>query len=78
VGGETGDCGCFYPDEAPEQVGAASYAFTVAEVRSDHKAYLRGLPREARVTLGDKSVHLVHGSSRRINEYPLAERDRRT
>jgi predicted phosphodiesterase len=78
VGWETGDCGCFYPDKAAEEAGKASYAFTVAEVTADRKAYLRGLPREAHLTLGDRRIHLVHGSPRRINEYLLQERDRRT
>jgi putative phosphoesterase len=78
VGGETGDCGCFYPDEAAEEVGKASYAFTAAEVTADRKAYLRSLPREAHVTLGGQKVHLVHGSPRRINEYLLRDRDEKT
>jgi putative phosphoesterase len=78
VGWETGDCGCFYPDKAAEEVGKASYAFTVAEVTAENKVYLRSLPRESHVTLGGKSIHLVHGSPRRINEYLLQERDSRT
>ena len=78
VGWETGGCGCFYADEEAEKVGEASYAFTVAEVTADNKAYLRGLPTEAHVALGGKRIHLVHGSPRRINEYLLQERDQRT
>lgn len=75
---ETGDCGCFYPDEEARRIGEASYAFTVAEVTADHKAYLRTLPRELHVNLAGKKVHLVHGSPRRINEYLLRDRDERT
>jgi predicted phosphodiesterase len=78
VGWETGDCGCFYADKAAEAVGKASYAYTVAEVTAECKAYLRGLPRKAHLALGDKRVHLVHGSPRRINEYLLSDRDQRT
>jgi predicted phosphodiesterase len=78
VGGETGDCGCFYADKAAEAVGKASYAFTVAEVTAERKAYLRSLPREAHLTLGGQKVHLVHGSPRRINEYLLRDRDEKT
>jgi predicted phosphodiesterase len=78
VGWETGDCGCFYPDEEAEQVGRASYAFTVAAVTAERKEYLRGLPGEAHLALGGKSIHLVHGSPRRVNEYLLRERDERT
>ena len=46
VGWETGDCGCFYADPEAEQIGKASYAFTVATVTAENKAHLRTLPRE--------------------------------
>lgn len=78
VAWETGDCGCFYVDAEAEQIGEASYAFTVAAVTAERKAYLRTLPRELHVDLGGKRVHLVHGSPRRINEYLLSDRDERT
>jgi predicted phosphodiesterase len=78
VAWETGDCGCFYADAEAKSIGDASYAFTVAAVTAERKAYLRTLPRELHVDLGDKKVHLVHGSPRRINEYLLRDRDERT
>lgn len=78
VAWETGDCGCFYPDEQAERIGEASYAYTVAAVTDENKAYLRTLPRELYVDLADKKVHLVHGSPRRINEYLMRDRDERT
>lgn len=78
VGWETGDCGCFYPDEQARRIGEASYVFTVAKVTAERKAYLRTLPRELHVELADKKIHLVHGSPRRINEYLLREREERT
>jgi predicted phosphodiesterase len=78
IGWETGDCGCFYADEEARRIGEASYAFTVAEVSAENKAYLRALPPELHVQLADKHVHLVHGSPRRINEYLLGDRDERT
>jgi putative phosphoesterase len=78
VAWETGDCGCFYPDEAAERMGQASYEYTVSTVTDENKAWLRGLPRELRITLQGKKIHLVHGSPRRINEYLLKDRDDRT
>jgi putative phosphoesterase len=78
VAWETGDCGCFYPDDEAKLIGDASYAFTVAAVTAERKAYLRTLPRELHATLAGKKVHLVHGSPRRINEYLLRDRDERT
>jgi putative phosphoesterase len=78
VAWETGDCGCFYPDEAAEREGEASYTFTAEAVTDENKAWLRGLPRELHLTLEGKKIHLVHGSPRRINEYLLKDRDDRT
>lgn len=78
VAWETGDCGCFYPNEEAKSIGDASYAYTVAAVTDENKAYLRTLPRELHVELAGKMVHLVHGSPRRINEYLLRDRDERT
>ncbi len=78
VAWETGDCGCYYPDAEAKRIGERSYAFTVAAVSAENKAYLRTLPRELHLRLGSKKVHLVHGSPRRINEYLLHHRDERT
>jgi len=78
VGWETGDCGCFYPDDEARRIGEASYVYTVGEVTTDGKAFLRSLPRELHVELAGKRIHLVHGSPRRINEYLLRDRDERT
>ncbi len=78
VGWDRGECGCFYPNEEAKKVGKASYTFTAAEVTKGRKTFLRSLPREAHLALGDVKVHLVHGSPRRANEYLLKERDLRT
>jgi predicted phosphodiesterase len=75
---ETGDCGCFYADGEAKKIGEASYAFTLAAVTAERKAYLRTLPREMHVDLCGKKIHLAHGSPRRINEYLLRDRDERT
>jgi len=78
VGWDTGDCGCYYVDAEARRIGEASYAFTVAAVTPDRKAFLRTLPRDLHVDLAGKRIHLVHGSPRRINEYLLRDRDERT
>lgn len=78
VGWERGDCGCFYADSEAKRVGEASYAFTVREVTTDRKAFLRGLPHQLHVRLAGKSLHLVHGSPRKINEYLSRDRDEKT
>lgn len=78
IGFERGGCGCFYPDDAAREIGAASYRFTVAAVSAEGKAWLRALPHELRIKAGGHRLHLVHGSPRRINEYLLIDRDSRT
>jgi len=78
IGWERGDCGCFYPDEEARRTGESSYAFAVAQVTPERKAYLRSLPRELQVELGGTTLRLVHGSPRRINEYLSRDRDERT
>lgn len=78
IGFERGGCGCFYPDDAARQIGAASYRFTVGAVSAEGKAWLRALPAELHIEAGGHRLHLVHGSPRRINEYLLTDRDPRT
>lgn len=75
---DRGDCGCYYADAEARRVGDASYAFTAATVTPEHKAWLRGLPRELRVEAAAFRLHLFHGSPRRINEYLQEDRDGRT
>jgi predicted phosphodiesterase len=78
VGRETGDCGCYYATAEAERLGAALYAYTVAAVSSDRKAFLRALPRERHIQVAGVNIHLVHGSPRKINEYLMSDRDERT
>ena len=78
VGFERGSCGCFYADSEAERIGTASYEFTVRTVTADRKEYLRGLPHEMRPRVEGYSLHLVHGSPRKINEYLLPQRESRT
>ncbi len=78
VGFDLGHCGCFYADAEAKRIGAASYTFTSDAVTVEGKAYLRALPRELRLEIGEQRVHLVHGSPRKINEYLLPTRDERT
>ena len=78
VGWERGDCGCYYASAEARSIGDASYAFTVKAVTADRKRFLRDLPGELHVALGEVKLHLVHGSPRQINEYLLSDRDERT
>jgi putative phosphoesterase len=73
-----GSCGCYYSTESAKKIGAASYAFTLAELEATNRAWLQGLPGELRLQYAGVNLHLVHGSPRRINEYLLQDRDERT
>ena len=78
IGWDKGDCGCYYATGRARDIGRASYDFTASAVGEKERAFLRELPRELFVPLGETTVHLVHGSPRRINEYLLPDRDKRT
>jgi putative phosphoesterase len=78
VGWKRGDCGCFYATADARRLGESAYAFTVQEVTDDRKAFLRGLPRERHIRLDGTTIHLVHGSPRKINEYLPRDREERT
>ena len=74
VGNNSPDCGCAYTNPAEEALGKRSIAWTNAITLDEHKAYLRALPRQVSLQLGNLRVMLVHGSLRRINEYLFADR----
>ncbi len=62
-------CGCDYKDPKDAQKAALSMQFTAMETSEQNKAYLRNLPKEAMLTVGNKKIRFVHGSTRVINEY---------
>jgi diadenosine tetraphosphatase ApaH/serine/threonine PP2A family protein phosphatase len=74
VGHSSDDCGCAYTNEIAEALGKRSIAWTNAHTTDDHKAYLRALPAQLPVQIGDYRVLLVHGSPRKINEYLFEDR----
>lgn len=68
------DCGCAYKLPEEKARGDQSFAWTKDNVTVENKAFLRTLLSEARFTLGDRRILLVHGSPRRINEYLYEDR----
>ena len=62
-------CGCDYPDPKDAEKAALSMQFTGMETTEKNKTYLRNLPKEAVLTVGNKTIKFVHGSTRLINEY---------
>ncbi len=62
-------CGCDYPDSKDAEKAGLSMHFTGQETTDENKAYLRSLPKEVTLTFNEKTIRLVHGSTRVINEY---------
>jgi len=63
------DCGCAYITPHDRELGQQSVDWTLAHTDQAGKDYMRGLPFDLRFAVGATSVHLVHGSPRKVNEY---------
>ncbi|RPI24623.1 MAG: metallophosphoesterase [Chloroflexota bacterium] len=74
VGNSSDDCGCAYRNEVAKALGQRSIAWTNERTTEQNKDFLRSLPRQFPLTLGDLNVLLVHGSPRKVNEYLYADR----
>lgn len=74
VGFDRDDCGCAYKDDAERDRGQQSLLWTRSVVTDERKAYLRSLPPEIRLEVGNVRLRLVHGSPRRMNEYLFEDR----
>jgi putative phosphoesterase len=78
IGRDLEDCGCAYRDQHDRQLGEQSVAWTLEHTDQRSKEFMRGLPFDLRFELGEKRVRLVHGSSRKVNEYLFAGKPART
>ncbi len=78
VGVGSDDCGCAYKTDADRRRGDESIGFTNRIVSDEARSFLRRLPRHFRIETGTKeserSILLVHGSPRRVNEYLFEDR----
>lgn len=63
------DCGCAYITPHDRELGQLSVEWTLANTSAASKAFMHDLPFDLRFTVGDATVHLVHGSPRKVNEY---------
>ena len=63
------DCGCAYVTPHDRELGQGSVEWTLANTGAEAKAFMRELPFDLRFAVGDRRVHLVHGSPRKVNEY---------
>jgi putative phosphoesterase len=63
------DCGCAYVTQHDRELGQQSVAWTLEHTGEAAKDFMRELPFDRRSDVGERSVHLVHGSPRKVNEY---------
>src|SRR5919106_4777051 len=63
------DCGCAYVTPHDREIGQRSVEWTLAHTDQAAKDFMRELPFDLRFDVGDTTVHLVHGSPRKVNEY---------
>jgi len=63
------DCGCAYITKHDRDLGQQSVDWTLVHTDRRSKDFMRDLPFDLRFEVGPNSVHLVHGSPRKVNEY---------
>jgi putative phosphoesterase len=71
------DCGCAYVTAHDRELGQRSVDWTLEHTDRASKDYMRDLPLDLRFDLGETSVHLVHGSPRKVNEYLFEDKPAR-
>jgi predicted phosphodiesterase len=63
------DCGCAYTTPHDRELGQQSVVWTLEHTDAASKDFMRELPFDLHLTVGNTPVHLVHGSPRKVNEY---------
>jgi putative phosphoesterase len=69
IGRDLTDCGCAYITPHDRALGQESVDWTLAHTSERSKAFMRRLPFDVRFAMGDQRIRLVHGSTRKVNEY---------
>jgi putative phosphoesterase len=71
------DCGCAYVTPHDREIGQRSVEWTLAHTDGATKDFMRELPFDLRFVVGATSIHLVHGSPRKVNEYLFEDKPAR-
>jgi putative phosphoesterase len=71
------DCGCAYITPHDRELGQKSVEWTLVNTDQSSKDFMRELPFDLRFDVGPTSVHLVHGSPRKVNEYLFEDKPAR-
>lgn len=63
------DCRCGYTDPRDNHFARISYAYTLANTSEANRTWMRSLPAQRRVMLGEMRLLMCHGSPRQTNEF---------
>lgn len=76
LGNEADDCGCgFEEGSACSLLSVSWYRYSAAQLSSDSRHWMRGLPRRVRFRLGGKQFACLHGSADSINQFVFSSTD---
>jgi putative phosphoesterase len=74
---ELADCGCAYVTPDDRELGQRSVAWTLAHTDQRARDFMFALPFDLHIKLGERRIHLVHGSPRKVNEYLFEDKPAR-
>ncbi len=69
IGNDFADCQCGYTDPKDNFFAKISYDYTYRNTAKENKRWMRDLPSEIRLKMGNKKILLCHGSPRKTNEF---------
>jgi predicted phosphodiesterase len=69
IGNELADCQCGYTDPRDNYFARLSYDYTFRNTSPAHRAWMKQLPPQRRISLGRYRLLLCHGSPRKMNEF---------
>lgn len=69
IGNALDDCQCGYTDPRDNYFAQISYDYTLQNTSLKNRNFLRDLPKQLRIKLGELDVLLCHGSPRKVNEF---------
>jgi predicted phosphodiesterase len=69
IGNGLADCQCGYTDPRDNHFARISYEYTFAHTSPANRDWMRDLPMQRRIRLGNHRVLMCHGSPRRMNEF---------
>jgi predicted phosphodiesterase len=69
IGNDLADCQCGYTDPRDNHFARISYDYTLRRTSPKNRQWMKGLPQERRLQLGNHRLLLCHGSPRRMNEF---------